>query len=161
MLQKVLMTALGVTLATVVCGQSFLVLEKMGTKKRFEFQKGEIIGLQLDSDDFFSRVTIVDLRDSSIVTENLVIDFSNIKAVQLKENPGFLKRSGPVLMFAGAALFAIDFINQAVVQGGGYEFTSGVAIASASMIGVGAAFSLSGRDKVKMKRWWRLRIVSI
>ena len=144
-----------------VLGQKFLVLEKMGTKKRFEYQLNEKMNVRLDTDDYFTRITIKGLADSTIFTENLKIDFSSIKAVKLNKSTGFFKYSGPLLMIAGATLMAIDVINQTAVQGGEYQSSMGVYVTSAALISVGAAFTFAGRDKVKLKKWWRLRTVQI
>ena len=149
--------------ATVVpaFSQTFLVLEKMGTKKRFEYRIGDKMEIMLNTDDYFTKIRLLGLADSALFTENLEIDFSTITAVKLNKNANFFKVSGPVLMFAGVVLFAIDLINQSVVQGGGYQFSSGVAIASTTLVGIGAVFTFAGKDKIKLKKWWRLRTVQI
>ena len=133
----------------------------MGTKKRYEFQQGEQVEVMLDNDDYYSRVIILGLGDSSIISESETINFSSIKAVKLRGENTWLKISGPSLMVAGVLLFVIDATNQSVVSGGGYEVSTGVAVASATMVGLGAAFTFAGRNKVKMKKWWRLRTVEI
>lgn len=142
-------------------GQTFLVLEKMGTKKRYEFHQGEQIEVMLNNDDFFTRLTILDLGDSSIFAVNDTINFSTVNAVKLRGENTWLKIAGPSLMLAGILLFVLDATNQAVVSGGGYEVSPGVTIASVSLVGVGALFSFAGRNKVKLKKWWRLRSVKI
>ncbi len=142
-------------------GQSFLVLEKMGTKKRYTFQQGEQIEIMLDKDDYYTRVIILGLGDSAIISESETFNFSSVKAVKLHGENTWLKITGPGLMIAGALLFVIDATNQSVVSGGGYEVSSGVAIASASLVGLGAVFTFAGRNKVKLKKWWRLRTVEI
>lgn len=144
-----------------VVGQKFLVLEKMGTKKRYEFHLSDKMDLRLNSDDYFTRITILDLTDSIIVAQNLNIDFSSIQAVKLNKSNSFFKYAGPILMVAGATLLAIDVINQTVVQGGKYQSSTGVFVTSATLVGVGATFTFAGRDKVKLKKWWRLRTVEI
>lgn len=144
-----------------VFGQKFLVLEKMGTKKRFEYRISDNMDVKLGNDDYFTRITILDLSDSTISAENLEIDFSNINAVKLNKGGSFFKYSGPILMVAGATLLAIDLINQTAVQGGEYQSSTGVYIASASMVSLGAVFTFAGKDKVKLKKWWRLRTVDI
>jgi len=160
-MKKIPVFLLALILSTPILAQNFLVLEKMGTKKRYEYHLHEQIELQLKTDDYFSRVTLLSLADSSIITENQVIDFSSIYAVRLNKSTGFLKYSGPILMLAGATLLAIDVVNQTAVQGGEYQSSTGIYIASASLMGVGAAFTFAGRDKVKLKKWWRLRTVDI
>jgi hypothetical protein len=64
-------------------------------------------------------------------------------------------------MLAGVLLFVFDATNQTAVSGGTYEFSPGVAVASGALVGVGAVFTFAGRNKVKMKKWWRLRTVQI
>ena len=150
-----------IVLSLPVLGQKFLVLEKMGTKKRYEFHLNEKMGVQLDTDDYFTRITLKDLVDTTIVTENIKINFSSIKAVKLNKSTGFFKYSGPLLMIAGATLLAIDVINQTAVQGGEYQSSTGVYVTSAALVSVGAAFTFAGKDKVKLKKWWRLRTVEI
>ncbi len=158
---KILMFVLILGITFTASGQTFLVLEKMGTKKRYEYQQGEQIEVKLDNDDFFTRLTIVALGDSTIITETEAYTFSSIKAVKLRGEKTWLKIAGPSLMVAGVLLFVIDATNQSVVQGGGYSVSTGVTIASASLVGVGAIFTFAGRNKIKMKKWWRLRTVQL
>ena len=158
---KILVFVLILGITFTASGQTFLVLEKMGTKKRYEYQQGEQIEVKLDNDDFFTRLTIVALGDSTIITETEDYIFSSIKAVKLRGEKTWLKIAGPSLMVAGVLLFVIDATNQSVVQGGGYSVSTGVTIASASLVGVGAIFTFAGRSKIKMKKWWRLRTVQI
>jgi hypothetical protein len=161
MTNKILAFSFLIIVSLSASGQTFLVLEKMGTKKRFEFYPGQQMEVKLKNDNYFTRINILGLGDSLISTENQDIKFSSITAVQIKEKSGFLRYSGPILMVAGAVLFAIDALNQTVVQGGEYVFSPGVATASASLFGVGAAFTFTGNNKVKVKKWWRLRVVQI
>jgi hypothetical protein len=161
MMNKIIVFILLFTLSFSVSAQTFLVLEKMGTKKRYEFHAGEQMEIKLNNDDYFTRITILGLRDSIVSAENQEINLSTINAVKLNNKSSFLKYSGPLLAIAGVALFSFDAINQTLVQGGSYTFSPGVAVASASLIGLGAAFTFAGRDKVKVKKWWRLRIVQI
>jgi len=160
-MKKVTIFLVLLTITVPVIGQKFLVLEKMGTKKRYEYQINDKMSLRLHDEDFFTRITITDLADSLIMTENLKIDFSSINAVKLEKSNSFFKYSGPLIMMAGATLLAIDVINQTAVQGGEYQSSTGVYVTSAALIGVGAVFSFAGRDKVKLKKWWRIRTVNI
>ncbi len=161
MVNKIIFFILFASFSLSASGQSFLVLEKMGTKKRYKFQPGEQIELMLDNDDYFTRVTILSLSDSAIISEPEIVNFSSVKAVKLRGENTWLKISGPSLMLAGVLLFVLDATNQTVVSGGGYEVSSGVALASVSLVSVGAVFTFAGRNKVKVKKWWRLRTVEI
>lgn len=161
MINKTVIIVLILGLSLSASGQTFLVLEKMGTKKRYEYQQGEQIEVLLNSDDFFTRLSIIGLSDSSIITETEAYSFSSIKAVKLRGEKTFIKIAGPSLMLAGVLLFVFDAVNQTAVSGGSYEFSSGVAVASASLVGAGAIFTFAGRSKIKIKKWWRLRTVEI
>ena len=161
MRNNILVFVLIVGISFSATGQTFLVLEKMGTKKRYEYQPGEQIEVMLNNDDFFTRVTILNLGDSTIIAVNDTINFSSVKAVKLRGENTWLKIAGPSLMVAGVLLFVFDATNQTAVSGGEYEFSPGVTVASAALIGVGALFTFAGRNKVKMKKWWRLRTVKI
>ena len=161
MINKTVIIVLILGLSLSASGQTFLVLEKMGTKKRYEYQQGEQIEVLLNSDDFFTRLSIIGLSDSSIITETEAFSFSSIKAVKLRGEKTFIKIAGPSLMLAGVLLFVFDAVNQTAVSGGTYEFSSGVAVASASLVGAGAIFTFAGRSKIKIKKWWRLRTVEI
>ena len=161
MVHKILVLMLIIGMSFAASGQAFLVLEKMGTKKRYAYQQGEQIEVMLNNDDFFTRLSITGLGDSSIISGTEAYIFSSIKAVKLRGEKTWLKIAGPSLMVAGVLLFVIDATNQSVVQGGGYSVSTGVTIASASLIGVGAIFTFAGRNKIKMKNWWRLRTVEI
>lgn len=155
----VLLLVLGFTAP--VLGQKFLVLEKMGTKKRFEYHISDKMDVKIGNDDYFTRITILDLSDTTIYANNLEINFSSVNAVKLNKGGSFFKYAGPILMVAGATLLAIDIINQTAVQGGEYQSSTGIFVASASLVGVGAIFTFAGKDKVKLKKWWRLRTVEI
>jgi hypothetical protein len=161
MLNKFLVFFILLGLSLSASGQTFLVLEKMGTKKRYEFHQGELIEVMLNNDDFFTRLAIENLSDSSIVSAGEAYPFKDIRVVKLKAKKTFLKIGGPTLVLAGLLLFVLDATNQAVVQGGGYSVSPGVTIASASLVGVGTLFMFAGRNKVKLKKWWRLRTVQI
>jgi len=161
MINKILIFSLLGAISLAASGQSFIVLEKMGTKKRYEFHQGEKMEVKLNQDNFFTRINLLGLGDSIISTENQDIKLSSISAVKLNNNRTFLRYAGPFLVIAGTVLFVIDAVNQSVVQTGGYEFSPGVAIASTSLISVGTIFTFAGRNKIKIKKWWRLRIVQI
>jgi len=151
-----------ILLTTSLAAQSFLVLEKMGTKKRYEFHPGEQIEIMLVDDDFYTRVNILGLKDSSIITEYEDVLLSSIIAVKLTGQGRLVNSWGPPLMLAGVVLFALDIINQTTgEQKGKYSPSPAITTASVSLFGLGAILTFSGRNKVKLKNWWRLRVVQV
>jgi hypothetical protein len=143
--------------------QQFLVLEKMGTKRRFEFYPGDSFTFKTPDENFFTRVTIQGLSDSLVMLKERNVPFSTIQAIDISEhrNSTFLTRSGPYLMVAGILLLVFDVVNQTVVQGGAYESSTGVLITSGVLIGSGAIFKFGRKNKIKLEKWWRIRYVNI
>lgn len=144
-------------------GQQFLVLEKMGTKKRFEFYLGDNFTFKTPNENFFTRATIQGLSDSLVMLNERNIPFKSIEAIDVSEhrNATFLSRSGPYLIAAGALLMIFDVVNQTVVQGGTYESSTGILVTSGVLIGTGAVFTFGKKKKIKLEKWWRIRYVSI
>jgi len=141
--------------------QTFLVLEKMGTKKRFEFHPGQTVTVRLYGDKFYTPLVINGFGDKSIIAADKTYPLQDIYMVKIPDRSPVIRGSGFTLMVAGVLLFAIDALNQTVVQGSYYKFSPGVAIASGALIGGGAIMYFGGRTKVKLHKWWRLRIASI
>ena len=145
--------------------QTFLVLEKMGTKKRFVYHTGQQIEYQLAEHKSFERNTITNILDSALVTNNDTISFSEISTVNVKSKreTGIVSAAGPVLISAGVVLLAIDAINRGLIQEGGYTWDSGIGATSAILVTTGALIMVLKKDKknVKENGWWRLRKVAI
>ena len=134
-----------------------LILEKTGSKHRITYQVGDPIILRLIGEDFEIRDKITDITDSTIVLSTFPVHLNSINYIKIRQKSGFLAASGPTLIIAGLTLFAIDILNQTVVQDGSYEFTSGVAIASASLVGVGGILLIFKYRKFKPGKRKRIR----
>jgi len=145
--------------------QSFLVLEKMGTKKRFTYNIGEKIYFQQKGHDSPENAMLTNILDSAFVANNDTIPFNSIKMVHIgsKREPGILTTAGPVLISAGIVILAIDYINRGIVQDGGYTWDSGIGVTSAALVTSGALIILLRKNKKKISKngWWRLRKASI
>lgn len=141
--------------------QSYMVLEKMGTKKRYEIYKGSKLDVRIKDDSFYSRIMILGFTDSAIRLQERLLPMKDITAVDVSsiKKPSFIRKLGPTLMIAGAGLLLIDLFNQTVVQNGSYETSSKVFTSSALMAGTGLLLTFVKKDKKKLKGWWRLRMV--
>lgn len=145
-----------------VFAQRFLVLEKMGTRKRYEYYEGDKFVYQLKDQNGFRTDNIVAIGDTALVLENGSVPFRLISAVDLRQFKGAWVGIGSTFIAAGVVLFAIDYINQAVVAGNSDPgIDKGVAIGSAILAGSGAAMIILANKKVKLKKNWRLRVVDI
>lgn len=141
-------------------GSKLLILEKIGSKHRITYQIGDPIILRLIGEGFEIREKITDITDSTIVLSSFPVHIKSIYYIKRKSG-GFLAASGPTLIIAGLTLFAIDILNQTVVQDGTYEFTSGVAIASVSLVGVGGLLMTFKYRKFKPGKRRRIRTLVI
>ncbi len=142
-------------------GSKLLILEKIGSKHRITYQIGDPIRLKLIGEDFEIRDKIKDITDSTILLSTFPVHLKSIDYIKINQTKGFLSASGPTLIIAGLTLFAIDILNQTIVQDGTYEFTSGVAIASASLIAAGGILMILKYRKFKPGKRKRIRTLVI
>lgn len=139
-------------------GSRLLILDKIGSKHRITYQVGDPIILRLKGEDYEIRDVISDISDSTISLTSFSVHVNSIYYVKTKHTKGFLSPSnGPTLIIAGVTLFAIDILNQTVVQNGSYEFSSGIAIASASLVGLGGLLMTFKYRKFKPGKRKRIR----
>lgn len=152
-------------LVTFSFAQSFMVLEKMGTKKRYIYYVGEQIEYQLDRNKSFDKNTITDIIDSAFISMNDTIPFSSINRLNIKnkKETGLVNSAGPVLISAGVVLLSIDAINRGLIQEGGYTWDSGIGTTSAILVTTGALILILNKNKISLKEsgWWRLRKAAI
>ena len=143
--------------------QQFLVLEKMGTKKRFEYYPGEEITFKTPDEDYFTRGGIRGFGDSLIILSDRSVHIKSIIALNIKDHKDrtFVSRLGPYLMVAGSLLMIFDVVNQTAIQGGSYEGSAGVYVSAGVLIGAGAVMTFARSNKKKLDKWWRLRLVKI
>lgn len=135
-----------------------LILEKLGSKKRITYTLGDQIILMLKSSNIEIREEITDIGDSIITLSNGTVNIHDIKYVKTTRTHGFLSPgNGPKLIMAGATLFLIDIINHSIIQGEEFRISKGVAIASASLIGVGAIMMTMKHRKFKPGKNKRIR----
>jgi hypothetical protein len=135
-----------------------LILEKVGSKHRITYGIGDRIILKLKGEDYDLKEEIVDMTDSLLIFRDFSISINSIQYVKTVHTKGFLSPSnGPKIMIAGVLLFLADIVNQTLVQDDSYEFSSGVAIASVSMIGFGGLLMRFKYRKFKPGKNKRIR----
>jgi hypothetical protein len=140
--------------------QDYLVLEKMGTKKRYEYFPNDKITIQVTGEDSFRKEEIVNLTDSSIVFASGVVLLKNIYRVK-PPITGWMVATGGTLVVAGVGYYIIDTFNQVIVAGNKYSTDDGVLRTSIILTGIGASLILLSSKKVKLNKNWRVRIVDI
>ncbi len=140
--------------------QDYLVLEKMGTKKRYEYFPNDKITIQVTGEDSFRKEEIVNLTDSSIVFASGVVLLKNIYRVK-PPITGWMVATGGTLVVAGVGYYIIDTFNQVIVAGNTYSTDDGVLRTSIILTGIGASLIFLSSKKVKLNKNWRVRIVDI
>ncbi len=142
-----------------------MVLEKMGTKKRYIYYVGEQIEYKLSNKEAFEVNIVTNILDSAFVSNNDTIKFSAISTINInnKRKSGIVDAAGPVLISAGVVLLAIDAINRGLIQEGGYTWDTGIGTASIALVTTGALIILFKKNKVNLKEngWWRLRQAAV
>lgn len=163
--KHVTVTLLFILLASFSFAQTFMVLEKMGTKKRYIYYIGQKIEYQLIDQKSYDRNLITTILDSAFVSRRDTIPFSSIHAINIKNkrNAGIINTAGPTLIIAGASLLAIDAINRGLIQEGGYTWDTGIGTASTILVTIGALIMVLKKDRIILnnKGWWRLRKADI
>ena len=144
--------------------QKFLVLEKMGTRKRLEYHLQQSITYRLKGESFFRTDVIEDLVDDVIVFRFGFFRLKDIYAVDIRAKPtGKVDFSRHWLSFivGGVGYFIVDQFNNAVINGNRARIDEKVLRTSAIITGAGVMMKVLKKKKVKLKRNWRLRIVEI
>lgn len=139
------------------------MLEKMGTKKRYEYYPGDELTFKTANEDYFTRAVIAGLGDSVVIFQDRIVPIKTITAVDISDygRKSFARYAGPYLMAAGVILITFDIINQTAVQGGSYEPSTGLYVTSGILVATGAILTFVKKDKKKLDKWWRLRYVNI
>jgi hypothetical protein len=144
--------------------QKFLVLEKMGTRKRIEYQLQQSITYQLKEESFFRTDVIEDLVDDVIVFQFGFFRIKDFQAVDIKvqqTNRADFSRHWLTLVVGGVGFFLVDQFNNTVINGNRVRIDEKVLRTSAIIAGTGVMMKVLKKNKVKLKRNWRLRIVDI
>jgi len=139
--------------------QEFLVLEKMGTKKRYEYHFDDQIIFRIRGEDYFNKDVILALTDSSIIFSGGSLEFAEIEQIKPPVK-AWMVTSGGTLIVAGIGYYLIDQFNQ-LYMGNGLSNDPGVMRTSIVLTGVGAGLILMSKKKVKVIKNWRLRHVNI
>ena len=148
------------TISSFAYSQDYLVLEKMGTKKRYVFYVDDPITFKIKETGFNTDV-IVALTDSTIVFAGGSVPLKEIVGVSLKGLNEWVTASGITLMIAGFGYLIIDQFNNSVIQGNGISTDDGVIKTSAILAGIGFLMYTLARKNVNTAKNWRLRYVNI
>ena len=138
----------------------YLVLEKLGRKKRVVFYPGDEISYKMKNSDLQITNVIVDFHDSLILFSNSYIKPKEIDYVRLEHTEGFLSPSNaPKLIVAGITLFIIDQLNNSVLQGNEFRLDEDITKVSLIMVVSGTIWKSLRYSRFRNKKNRRIRIV--
>lgn len=119
---------------------------------------GDEIILKLKNGKIIKKTYVNNLFDGIVITHNDTIPFNTIDRIYFNQATR-LNIIGGTLVFAGAALFVIDQVNNTIVHGNDFNLDDGVSIASISVIGVGLPMMLIKKKYRKLNYKHRLLVV--
>jgi hypothetical protein len=138
----------------------YLVLEKLGRKKRTVFYPGDEITYKMKNSDLQITDVITDLHDSLILFSNSYVKPGEIDYVKLEHTEGFLSPSnGPKMIIAGVALFVIDQLNNSVLQGNEFRLDEDITKVSLILVVGGTIWRSFRYSRFRNKKNRRIRIV--
>ncbi len=162
--QLVLLVATALLLPYSAFSQKYLVVEKLGTRKRYEYQVGQEITYKLKTEDFYRTDVITQLETNVIAFGFGFYSFEQIEAVNIGRKPRRgvdASKFSPFLLLGGAGYFLLDQFNNSVINGNKLSINDNVLRTSSVLVGLGALPLVLKKRRVKLKRNWRLRLVDI
>ncbi|MEI7499110.1 MAG: hypothetical protein WCK84_01575 [Bacteroidota bacterium] len=143
-----------------VFSQKTLVVEKIGTSRRFFYHTGDYVKLRVSRLDTLLKGKIWFIKDSLISVEELrpfEVHLGDIRSVY--KQFGFPKRFGAYLGAFGVGIFAIMATNH--LLNNEQVFTTDMFIISGAFIGGSIiSFSLS-QKRCKIGNRWKVKILEI
>jgi hypothetical protein len=123
-------------------GQTQLVLLNR-EKILLRFTEGDDISFKKKSSKDYTHTFITEIKPFAIITYNDTVPFSSIESVSLKGNtiPKFSLLS-KFLITAGVLYFAIDQVNNIIVQGNKPDLPKSVWVPSVALVGTGLVLKL-------------------
>jgi len=136
--------------------QKQLVLLK-GQKILQRFEYGDDISLKLKGSDDIIRSYVNNIFDTAVVAHKTVIPFHKIERLYFNNNTqNLLQKIGGGLVVGGVGYFAIDQLNEIVIQGEDASLDRTVTTASIAMVATGLPLMLIKKKSQRMKPGYRL-----
>jgi hypothetical protein len=138
--------------------QRTLVLEKIGTPKKYVFHTGDYLKVRTKKTDAVVKSYLWAMTDSSLtIGPHTVIQLPDVSAVY--KHYYFQKFMTRALLYAGAGYFVLDSFNNLINHQ--QVFIPQTLIISSSIVGVGLAIMPLGQKKIRIGIRWKLKIMDI
>jgi len=157
-MKKLILVCLVIVQCTAGFGQKTLLLEKMGTLKRYFFDLGDVIKIRTKSQNHTLKNYLWNIDDSTItIGPRNKVNLSDISAVY--KNYHFPSLIARFIFIAGAGYFVLDSFNNLINRE--QVFVPRTMIISASLICVSAVIFPFHQQKIKPGLRWKLKIMDV
>lgn len=138
-------------------GQNILMLEKIGTGKRFSYLVGDYINVKSKAKKLRLKNFLWSIEDSSImIGTNYTIRFDDVKSV--RRDLYFPKLLSKIGMIVGAAYLTLDIFNNLI--NGQQVINPTSLIIGGSMIGVGLVLIPLSHRNIGIGFRWKLKVIT-
>jgi len=139
-----------------VIGQNILLLEKIGTTKKFSYQVGDYINIKTKAKHLRLKNFLWSVEDSSImIGTNYTVRFNDIKSV--KRDIYFPKLLSKITLVAGAGYIILDVVNNLI--NGQQVFNPTTLIIGGSLVGVGLVMIPLSQHNINIGFKWKLKVI--
>jgi len=142
-------------------GDAFAQKQLVLLKKQkiiLQLEYGDDIAYKLKGSDDIVRSYVNNIYDTAVVAHKTIVPFHKIDRLYFK-NGSFMNVVGTLLVVGGVGYFAIDQLNEIVVQGEKASLNDNVTTASIAMVAAGLPMMLIKKKSQRMKRGYRLLAV--
>jgi len=137
-------------------GQNILLLEKIGTGKRFTYQVGDNINIKTKEKQLRLKNFLWSIEDSSImIGTNYTIRFDDVKSV--RRDIYFPKLLSKITLVVGASYIILDVVNNLI--NGQQVFNPTSLIIGGSLIGVGLIMIPLSQHNINIGFKWKLKVI--
>lgn len=144
--------------AMMVLGQKTMMVEKIGTSKKYFYHAGDYIKLRVSAEDTLLRGKLWSIGDSMIAVDELrPFDVKLTDIGSVYKSFSFPKKFGKYMMIGSAVFFGIITINHLINNE--QVFTQDMFILSGSLLGAGLISLSLSEKRCKTGTRWKVRIM--
>jgi hypothetical protein len=137
-------------------GQNILLLEKIGTPKKFTYQIGDFINVKTKVQHLRLKNELWSIEDSSVmIGTNYTVRFDDIKSV--RRDLYFPKLLSRIMLIAGAGYITLDIVNSLLTGQQVYNPTA--LIIGGSLIGVGLVMIPLSHHNINIGFKWKIKVL--
>lgn len=131
--------------------QTYLVVRKKGSTRKYEYFVGSQIVYKQKGFDVFFTDRISEFSDSTLILDDNILLLSQITELDLRNTSSnrapILKSAENLLPALGIGLMTIDFVNNTIVDGNEISLDKSTTITSGVLLAAGYGLKLARRKK--------------